>query len=63
MNGGEEQCIMVTGGKARGKQTTMKAKMWIGGKRECGGVNRIGLPQDRNNWKALANTTKNLPVP
>jgi hypothetical protein len=29
MNGGEEECIYVNGGKARKKETTRKTKMWL----------------------------------
>jgi hypothetical protein len=31
MNGGEEECIKVIGGKARGKETAKKTKMYVGG--------------------------------
>jgi hypothetical protein len=30
-NGGEEKCIQIVVRKARGKDTTRKTKMWVGG--------------------------------
>jgi hypothetical protein len=50
--------------EARGKETTRKTKteldlLDIG----WGGVDRIGLAQDRDKWKALVNAIMNLRVP
>jgi hypothetical protein len=30
-NGGEEERVEVTGGKARGKEATRETKIWVGG--------------------------------
>jgi hypothetical protein len=30
-NGGEEERVYIVGGKARGKETARKTKMWVGG--------------------------------
>jgi hypothetical protein len=66
----EEECIQGFGGKARRKETTRKTKRrWennikmdlreIGG----GGMDWIDLAQDRDEWRALASTVRNLQVP
>jgi hypothetical protein len=65
----EEEHVQVIGGKARGKETTRKTKMKVGGQyldlkeMEWGGVDWIGLAQDRNKWRALVNVVMNLLVP
>jgi hypothetical protein len=64
-NGGEEECIKVTGGKARGKET----RLWVDNNRTDLGevgwddVDWTGLAQDTNRWRALVNLVLNFQVP
>jgi hypothetical protein len=64
MNGGEEECIYVIGGKVRRKETTRtrKIKMLVRdnikidvGEMVWGGMNWIGLAQDRDKCRDLVN--------
>jgi hypothetical protein len=59
-------------GKARRKDTIRKTKMrWVGytsimmdlGEIGCGGVDWIGLTQDRDKRRALVNSVMNLLIP
>jgi hypothetical protein len=70
MNGGEKERVEVIGGKARGKETTRRTRRrWVDnirmdlGEVGWGGVDWIGLAQDRNRWRALVNSVSNLLVP
>jgi hypothetical protein len=49
-------------GKPEGKGTTRNTKMDLG---EIGwdGMDWIGLPQDREQWRAVVNVVMNLQVP
>jgi hypothetical protein len=66
-NEGEEECIKDIGGKARRKETTGKTKTYNikMDLREIGwdGMDWINLAQDRDQWRTLVNTVKNLLVP
>jgi hypothetical protein len=64
-NGGKEKCVYIIGGKARGKKTTR----WVDNIKTdlleigWGGVDWIGLAEDRDKWRALVNAIMNLRVP
>jgi hypothetical protein len=69
-NGGEEERLLIIGGKARGKDTTRRPRRrWVNnirmdlGEVEWGDVGWIGLAKDRNRWRALVNSVLNLRVP
>jgi hypothetical protein len=59
-------CLCVVGGKARGKEATKH--WWMDnnnmdlGEIDWGGMDLIGLAQDRDKWKALVNAVVNLRV-
>jgi hypothetical protein len=68
-NGGKEKCILVIGGKAIGKETTRKTRSrWVDTIKMdllevgWGGVDWIGLAQDRDKWRALVNAVMNFRV-
>jgi hypothetical protein len=57
-------------GKPEGKRTLRRPRLrWLDniemdlGKVGWGGVDRIGLAQEKDKWRALVNTAMNLPVP
>jgi hypothetical protein len=57
-------------GKPEGKRPLEKSKYrWVYnikidfGERELGGVERIGLAQDKDKWRALVNAVMKIPVP
>jgi hypothetical protein len=54
MNGEEEECVEVIGGNAKGKRSLGRPRHWW---------DRIGLAQDRDKWRALANAAMDLRVP
>jgi hypothetical protein len=67
--GGEER-VYVLGRKAGGKETTKKTETWWAEyikmdlvETGLGGVDWIGLAQDRSRWRALVNSVMNLRVP
>jgi hypothetical protein len=69
-NGGEEECIWDSGGKARRKETTRKTRCRLADNikiylRETGwgGMDWINLAQDRDQWRALVNMIMNLQIP
>jgi hypothetical protein len=69
-NGGEEDSVEVTGRKARGKRPLGRPRCrWIDNIKMdlleigLGGVDWIGLAQDRYRQKALVNAVMNLWVP
>jgi hypothetical protein len=62
VSGGEEEHVQVTGRKARGKETTTQTKMKVVynikmdlAEIRSGGVDWIGLAQDKDTWRALVN--------
>jgi hypothetical protein len=60
VNGAGEECMQDIGGKVRNKEITEKTK-YVGGWiifREVGwgGVDLIGLAQDRGQWRSLVST-------
>jgi hypothetical protein len=66
-NEGEEECIYVIGGKARGKETLGRPRRrWVDNIRMdlgvvgWGDVDWIGLTKDRNRWRALVNSVLNV---
>jgi hypothetical protein len=67
--GGGHKRIKFIGRKGRGKETTRKPKTQVGhikidvGEIGWGGVERIGLVQDRDKWRAFVNAVMNLQVP
>jgi hypothetical protein len=68
-HGTGEKNVQGFGGKARGKETIMKTKTYMGewDKNGCygnwlGAVEWIQLAQDRGQWRALVNTVMNLPA-
>jgi hypothetical protein len=68
-NEGEGERVCVIGRKARGKETTRKTKTWTDNIKMdllevgLGGVDWIGLAQDRYRWRALVNIVMSLRVP
>jgi hypothetical protein len=70
MNGREEEIILAIGRKARGKKTTRKPRhrwkdaikmdLLVTG---LGGVDWIGLAQDRYMWTDLVNVVMNRRIP
>jgi hypothetical protein len=67
---GEEEHAKVIGRKARGKEAIGRPRCrWIDNIKmsvleiEFGGVDWIGLAQDRRRWRAHVNTVMNLWVP
>jgi hypothetical protein len=68
MGGGEER-VWAIGKKAREKETTRKTKRRLMDNIKMdlveiglGGVDWIGMAQDRDKWRALANEITNLRV-
>jgi hypothetical protein len=68
-NGGEVERIWVIGRKPKGKETTRNTKtMWIDNIKMdhldigLGGVDWIGLAQDRYRWRALVNAVMDFRV-
>jgi hypothetical protein len=68
-NGGEEECMLDIGGKARRKETTGRPRRrWMDNVkidlRYIGwdGVDWIDMAQDRDQWWALVNTVLNFGV-
>jgi hypothetical protein len=66
----KEECLQVTGGRARGKEPIGRPRRgWVDnirmGLEEIGwsGVDWIGLTQVRDKWRALVNAVMNLRVP
>jgi hypothetical protein len=70
MNGGEDDCILVIGGKPEGKRPLGRPRhRWVDDikmdLREIGwgGMDWINLAQDRDQWRGLVNTAMNLRDP
>jgi hypothetical protein len=66
----KEKCVYVIGGKARGKEPLGRPRRrWMDNiemnllEMGWGGVDWIGLAQDRDKWRALVNAVMNLRVP
>jgi hypothetical protein len=69
-NGGEEERLWIIGGKPEGKRPLGRSRhRWVDnirtdlGEVGWGDVDRIGVAQDRNGWRALVNSVLNLRVP
>jgi hypothetical protein len=69
-NAGEEECLKVVGGKARRKEMPGRPRCrWVNNIRMdllelgWGGLDWIGLAQDRDKCRALVNSVLNLRVP
>jgi hypothetical protein len=69
-NGGKENYVQVIGGKARGREPLGRPRCrWVDNIKMdlleigWGGVDWIGLAQDRNKSRALVNVVLNLQVP
>jgi hypothetical protein len=61
-----EECVLDVGGKAIRKETARKTRRkWMDIKMglRWGGMDGIGLAQDRGLWKALVNTVMKLQFP
>jgi hypothetical protein len=69
-SGGEKEPVKVISVKARGKETLGRPRRgWVDnirmdlGEMGWGGVDWIGLAQDRNKWRTLVNSVLDLRVP
>jgi hypothetical protein len=62
-DGGEERCIQDYGGKLGRRRHIWKIILNLIFKQWFGGMDWIGLAQDRERWRVLVNVVMNLRVP
>jgi hypothetical protein len=70
MNGREEDCVYIIGGKRERKRPQERPRCSLVdnikidlGETGWGGVDWVGLAQDRDRWRALVDVVMNLWVP